>query len=204
MVRSQLCARDITDQRVLAVMSEVPRELFVPAGLRLCAYDDRALSIGCEQTISQPYMVAIMTQALRLKPDHRTLEIGTGSGYQTAILTRMCRRVYTVERLEQLAAEARSRLEQLAIDNVDYLVGDGSLGWTEHAPFDRILVTAGAPAVPQTLVDQLADGGLLVLPVGPLDEQILTVVERKGDRTIERPSLACRFVKLIGKAAWDA
>jgi protein-L-isoaspartate(D-aspartate) O-methyltransferase len=148
-------------------------------------------------------MVAIMTQCLELAPTHRVLEIGTGSGYQTALLAKLAAHVYTVERIGHLSEQAQANLSEVKIQNVSFRVGDGTLGWADHAPYDRILVTAGAPAVGQALVDQLVDGGLLVVPVGAPDEQVLTVVHRQGDRTIEKPSIACRFVKLIGKGGWD-
>ncbi len=204
MVRTQLGGRDISDQCVLAAMAEIPRELFVPPAQRPSAYDDRALPIGYDQTISQPYMVALMTEALRTEPQHRVLEVGTGSGYQTAILAKLAKHVYTVERIEALSGRAQCQLGELGFNNVSYRVGDGSLGWPDHCPYDRILVTAGAPSVPQLLVEQLNDGGLLVIPVGGMDEQILTTVQRIGQRTTEKPSIACRFVKLIGQAAWQA
>jgi len=203
MVEHQLRRRHITDQRVLSVMDELPREQFVGDSMLYEAYDDRALPIDCGQTISQPYMVAIMTQCLDLAPTHRVLEIGTGSGYQTAVLAKLAGHVYTIERIERLSQQARANLCQLGITNVSFRVGDGTLGWAKHGPYDRILVTAGAPAVGQTLVDQLVDGGLLVVPVGGPDEQVLTIVQREGNRTIEKPSIACRFVKLIGEEGWD-
>ena len=203
MVEHQLRRRHISDQRVLSAMDELPREQFVADSMLYEAYDDRALPIDCGQTISQPYMVAIMTQCLELAPTHRVLEIGTGSGYQAAVLAKLASQVYTVERIEHLSQQAQLHLARLGITNVSFRVGDGTLGWADHAPYDRIVVTAGAPAVGQALVDQLVDGGLLVVPVGGPDEQVLTVAQREGDRTVERPSIACRFVKLIGKEGWD-
>jgi protein-L-isoaspartate(D-aspartate) O-methyltransferase len=183
-------------------MERVPRERFVQSKEAGDAFSDRALPIDCGQTISQPYMVASMTEHLRVESRHRVLEIGTGSGYQAAILARLASHVYTVERLAPLQAAARDLLTALGVDNVSYHVGDGSLGWPAHAPYDRIMVTAGAPDVPRALVEQLVDGGLLVIPVGPEGEQTLTVVERVGSRTRERPQYACRFVKLVGQQAW--
>ncbi len=203
MVEHQLRRRHITDQRVLSAMAELPRERFIGDSMLCEAYDDRALPIDCGQTISQPYMVAVMTQCLEMAPTHRVLEIGTGSGYQTAVLAKLATHVYTVERIEHLSKQAQAHLSTLKIANVSFRVGDGTLGWADHAPYDRILVTAGAPAVGQALVDQLVDGGLLVVPVGAPDEQVLTVVQRQGDRKIEKPSIACRFVKLIGNEGWD-
>lgn len=202
MVNEQLRARGVRDERVLEAILNVPRERFVPPDCRLQAYEDRALPIGLGQTISQPYMVGAMTAVLRLESTHRVLEIGTGSGYQTAILSRLAREVYTIERLPELADRARTVLDEVGCQNVFYRVGDGTLGWPEHAPFDRILVTAGAPEIPRPLVDQLAEGGLLVIPVGHGPET-LTVVERWGDRTVERPVMSCRFVPLVGQAGWS-
>ncbi len=203
MVREQIRARGITNERVLAVMEQVPRERFVPPEERADALSDQALSIGCGQTISQPYMVAIMTDCLELDVHHRVLELGTGSGYQTAILARLAGEIYTIERIPELQDHAHAVLEALGITNVFYRTGDGSTGWPQQAPFDRIIVTAGAPEVPPSLVAQLADGGRLVIPVGGHDEQTLTVIERTGPRTREVPRLACRFVKLIGREAWQ-
>ncbi|NLX20612.1 MAG: protein-L-isoaspartate(D-aspartate) O-methyltransferase [Phycisphaerae bacterium] len=202
MVREQIRARGITSERVLAVMEQVPRERFVPERDRPDAFCDRALSIACGQTISQPFMVAAMTDCLGLEGHHRVLEIGTGSGYQTAILARLACEVYTIERIGELQNSARALLASLGITNVSYRTGDGSLGWPEQAPFDRIIVTAGAPEVPPSLTAQLTDSGRLVIPVGGRDEQILTIVERTGPHTREVPRFACRFVKLIGREAW--
>jgi protein-L-isoaspartate(D-aspartate) O-methyltransferase len=202
MVDEQIRSRGITDQRVLSAMVQIPRERFVPQTEAAAAFSDQALAIGQGQTISQPYMVASMTQELNLQPQHRVLEIGTGSGYQTAILAKLAQHVYTIERLEPLQTAARQLLQSLEINNVSYRLGDGSIGWKEQAPFDGIIVTAGAPQVPQTLIDQLLDDGRLVIPVGGHAEQILTVVQRQGLKTIETPRYPCRFVKLIGKQAW--
>src|SRR5687768_8554953 len=167
MVERQIASRGIRDPRVLAAMKDVPRELFVPDHLRSRAWDDRALPIADAQTISQPYIVAIMTELLAPEPHHRVLEVGTGSGYQTAILSRMAARVFSIERHPGLAEAAGRIMEGLAISNVDIRVGDGTVGLAEEAPFDRILVTAGAPAVPEALKEQLAEAGRLVIPVGP-------------------------------------
>jgi len=202
MVREQVRARGIRDERLLAVLEDVPRERFVPVGYRYDAFGDRALPIDCGQTSSPPSMVAAMTAALDVRPEHRVLEIGTGSGYQTAILARLARTVYTVERIGLLLDGARERLESLGIRNVEYRLGDGSLGWPDHAPYDRILVTAGAPEVPDALVDQLVDAGRLVIPVGDEIEQMLTVVDRLGPKRRETPQFPCRFVKLIGQQGW--
>lgn len=203
MVEEHLRDRGVRDSRVLAVMAEVPRERFVGADNLTSAYDDRALAIAAGQTISQPYMVGAMTAALKLDVSHRVLEIGTGSGYQTAILARLARQVYTIERIESLSRSAERLLDEMGFRNVSFRVGDGTLGWPEEAPFDRILVTAGAPCVPQPLLDQLVEGGRLVAPVGRSSTQTLLAVERYGRKTIEHAMMSCRFVPLIGREGWD-
>ena len=204
MVEADLRRRGIRDPRVLEAMTAVPRHRFVPEQERPHAYEDRALPLEKGQTISQPYMVAFMTEALRVGPEHRVLEIGTGSGYQTAVLARLAREVFTVERLPELQADARALLEGLGLGNVRFRVGDGSLGWPEHAPYDRILVTAGAPAVPPALERQLApDGGVLVIPVGDAEVQELVVLTRDGERWSSTPLLGCRFVPLVGDEGWQ-
>ena len=202
MVRTQLRSRGITDERVLEMMGRLARDEFLPTEFRQSAYDDRAVPLSDGQTLSQPYMVAIMTQLLELQRTLRVLEVGTGSGYQTAVLAGICPEVYTVERLAHLSHAARTQLARLGLNSVSYKVGDGTLGWQEHAPYDRILVTAGAPCVPQPLVDQLAEGGIIVIPVGGPQHQILTVLTRYEGKTVERPNLSCRFVHLIGQAGW--
>ena len=204
MVAEQLEARGIHDDAVLAAMRAVPRHLFVEPGLRGRAYDDSPLPIGAEQTISQPYMVALMSETLALRPGERVLEVGTGSGYQTAVLGALARRVCSIERLPRLADRARATLEALGIDNVWVRVGNGTLGWPDEAPFDRILVAAGGPSIPPPLVAQLADGGRMVLPVGSPEDQILTVVERVGGEIRKEAAGECKFVKLGGKYAWDS
>jgi protein-L-isoaspartate(D-aspartate) O-methyltransferase len=201
MVAEQLRARGVRDGRVLQVMEEVPRERFVD-GPAHYVYDDRALPIGLGQTISQPYIVAVMTQALELARHHRVLEVGTGSGYQSAILARLAQEVWTIERQNHLSGQARAVLDQLGMTNIHFLVGDGTKGWPEAAPFDRIIVTAGSPDVPAPLREQLAVGGLMVLPVGPVDQQNLVQVTRQEGRWTETPILACRFVRLIGTHGW--
>ncbi len=203
MVETQLAARGVRDARVLEAMREVPRDRFVPGSARYEAYEDRPLPIGEGQTISQPYMVAVMTEVLAPQPTDRVLEIGTGSGYQTAILARLAARVVSIERHAVLAARAKAVLDSLAITNVEVHVGDGTEGRPEDAPFDRILVTAGAPAVPDSLRQQLADGGRLVIPVGPSGFQHVTIVERRGDQYVERRGDACVFVPLIGRLGWQ-
>lgn len=203
MVQSQIRARGITEPRVLEAMETVPRERFVLPEDAADAFTDRALGIACGQTISQPFMVASMTDALLLQPHHRVLEIGTGSGYQAAILARLADHVYTIERLVPLKEKAESLLQLLGMTNISYRVGDGSLGWPEEAPFDGIIVTAGAPRIPQALIDQLADNGRLVIPIGNTVEQTLTIVERTGHRTREMPQYPCRFVRLLGEQGWS-
>lgn len=203
MVSTQLRRRGIDDPGVLAALARVPRERFVPSIQIPFACDDRALGIGHGQTISQPYMVALMTQALGVEPDHRVLEIGTGSGYQTAVLAALDAQVYSIERVPELAERARAILADLHIANVQIRAGDGSLGWPEEAPFDRILVTAGAPSVPRPLLDQLdPDNGRLVAPIGPREMQNLVVVERHGTEWVTEKLLECRFVPLLGREAW--
>ena len=202
MIDDQLRRRGIGDQRVLQVMARIPRENFVPQSLTEAAYEDRALDIGLGQTISQPYIVAYMTEKLNLQPDHRVLEIGTGSGYQTAVLASLCAEVYTLEHLAILSQRTQSTLARLGIENVEYRIDDGSVGWPERAPFDRIMVTAGAPAIPRPLVEQLRDGGRMIVPVGDRKLQQLLVIEKREGRFIEYPLIACRFVKLIGHCGW--
>ena len=203
MVRDQFIARGITDQRVLAAFYKVEREKFVPSEVRNNAYQDFPLSIGEGQTISQPYMVALMTQSLELKGDEKILEIGTGSGYQTAILAELARKVYSVERMRALAERARKLLEKLGYSNVKILLGDGTLGWEESSPYDRILVTAGAREIPQPLTDQLEEGGVMVIPVGNSYSQDLEVVRKRKNRIKTATVEKCVFVPLIGKYGWD-
>jgi protein-L-isoaspartate(D-aspartate) O-methyltransferase len=202
MVAQQLSQRGIEDTRVLQAMRDVPRHLFVPARQRTMAYEDMPLSIGYEQTISQPLMVAMMTAALQLHGHERVLEIGTGSGYQAAILSRLARVVFSIERIPELAAQARVTLTMAGMMNVHVLVGDGSLGLPEHGPYDAIIVTAASPRLPPPLVDQLKPGGRLIVPVGDRQEQTLTrvTVTSTGPR-VERLG-GCRFVPLIGRQGW--
>lgn len=202
MVEEQIRARGIRDPAVLDVLERVPRERFVPPEEVHEAFADRALPILCGQTISQPFMVAAMTAALKLRSTDRVLEIGTGSGYQTAVLASLARHVYTIERVAELKENTQRLMASLGYANVSFRAGDGTLGWPEEAPFDRILVTAGAPQVPPALIEQLADGGRLIIPVGSDKEQALTLVERRNGRVHEAVGIACRFVKLIGQQAW--
>lgn len=202
MVREQVRARGVRDRRVLAALATVPRHAFVPPALLHAAHDDAPLAIGCGQTISQPYMVALMTVALATRRTHRVLEIGTGSGYQAAVLAHLVRRVFTVERLGSLSTAAAERLTALGYRNVAYRVGDGSEGWPEEAPFDGIIVTAAAPDIPAPLLAQLAPGGRIVVPVGDRSLQVLTVAERGPGGLRTWTEGACRFVPLIGPHAF--
>ena len=202
MVSRQLRERGIHDQRVLDAMDRVPREWFVPPEAREQAYDDRALPIGAAQTISQPYMVALMTQELRLVGSEKVLEIGTGSGYQTAVLAELCGTVFTVERLRELSLRARAVLDARGYANVHFHVGDGTLGWPDHAPYDRIVVTAMAPALPEPLFQQLGEGGTLVIPIGDPERQTLQAINNVSGRPRVREICGCLFVRLIGAAGW--
>jgi len=204
MVEEQLVRRGITDARVLEAMRKVPRHLFVEEALRDRAYGDHPLPIGEGQTISQPYIVGIMTQLLHLTGSEKVLEIGTGTGYQTAVLAELARRVCSVERIASLAARARATLEAMGYTNVWVRTADGTFGWPDEAPFDRILVSAAAPAVPEPLFDQLVEGGRMVLPVGDPFAQTLTVVDRVGGEKKISADSGCVFVKLIGKYGWEA
>jgi protein-L-isoaspartate(D-aspartate) O-methyltransferase len=202
MVERQLLGRDIRDPRVLDAMREVPRHRFVPPSIRGSAYEDRPLPIGFGQTISQPYIVALMTQCLELKGEESVLEIGTGSGYQAAVLSRLCREVRSVERLPELAARAGKALAEAGAANVSVRTGDGTLGWPESAPFDAIVVTAGAPEVVRPLLDQLAEGGRLVIPVGPFGMQRLERWRRAGGRSEKEFVTHVAFVPLVGRHGW--
>jgi len=203
MVVEHLKARDITDPDVLRVMDQVRREEFVLDTYFSQAYADGPLPIGIGQTISQPYIVALMTQELRLAPGCTVLEIGTGSGYQTAVLSRLARRVHTIERFGQLSESAQAVLGRLGIDNVEFYIGDGSYGWPGSDTFDRVIITAAVPAIPQPLIDQLVEGGLMVVPIGSEWGQQLVVCEKIKAEIIEKPVCDVRFVKLIGRYAFD-
>ncbi len=203
MVETQLAAKGIEDPRVLEAMRKVPRHLFVDEALRGQAYGNHPLPIAEKQTISQPYIVALMTECLGLAGNEKVLEIGTGSGYQTAVLAELADRVFSIERIAALSHRARKVLDELGYRNVVLRIGDGTLGWKDEAPFDGILVSAGAPEVPQPLVDQLAVGGRLVVPVGDKISQRLVVVERTAEGIVKTESVGCRFVNLIGKWGWQ-
>ena len=205
MVETQLKARDISDPRVLKAMADIPRHLFVDEGLMDQAYNDNALPISEHQTISQPYIVALMTQALELKGRERVLEIGTGSGYQTAVLASLSDRVFSIERIASLAAGARKILDALNFYNVAIRVGDGSYGWKEEAPFDAIITTAAVPDTPRHLLEQLVPGGRMVVPVGNREVQTLYKFTRSAENPeeIKKEDLGgCRFVSLIGESGW--
>lgn len=204
MVERHLAGRDITDPAVLAAMGQVPREEFLPPEAARSAYDDRPLPIGQGQTISQPYVVALMIQAVEPRPSDRVLEIGTGSGYAAAVLSRVVARVYTIERHPELASQASGRWAALGLDNIEVRVGDGSLGWPEQQPFDGIIVTAAAPKAPPSLVGQLAVGGRMVVPVGPSSwAQRLIQFHRRADASLEESDLGgVAFVPLVGAEGW--
>jgi protein-L-isoaspartate(D-aspartate) O-methyltransferase len=203
MVATQLVRRGISDEGVLEAMRSVPRHLFVAPGMESRAYGDHALPIGAGQTISQPFMVALMTQALELTGHEKVLEIGTGSGYQTAILSKLSEQVFSIERVASLATRARQVLEELGAANVAIRVGDGTIGWKEFEPYDRIIVTAGAPDVPPSLVEQLADPGIMAVPVGTQGLQQLRIVEKSEGEITTRDGGGCVFVPLVGREGWS-
>ncbi|MBN1796457.1 MAG: protein-L-isoaspartate(D-aspartate) O-methyltransferase [Sedimentisphaerales bacterium] len=203
MLERDLKGRGIKDPRLLKAMTEIPRELFVGNSHLGQAYSDGPLPIDCGQTISQPYIVALMTEELKITPDCEVLEIGTGSGYQTAILCKLAKYVYTVERFEELSQAAQKILGELGIINVEFRTGDGSCGWAQDSTFDKILVTAALPTIPQSLIDQLADGGIMVAPVGPTGVQRLVALEKKNDKIAERFICDVRFVRLIGRHGFN-
>ncbi len=203
MVREHLMARGIKDPRVLQAMTKIPRHRFVESALADRAYDDEPLPIGERQTISQPYMVAFMSEALELTGRERVLEIGTGSGYQTAVLAELCLNVFSVEKFGPLAEKARVLLDELNYYNVALHVGDGTLGWSEHAPFDAIIVTAGSPELPRPLIAQLSIRGRIVLPIGNERSQTLKRFQRTASGLQEEGLGDCRFVKLLGKYGWS-
>jgi protein-L-isoaspartate(D-aspartate) O-methyltransferase len=202
MVEEQLMPRGINDQKVLQAFYKVERHLFMPRELRETSYADYPVPIGEGQTISQPFIVALMTECLGLSGEEKVLEIGTGSGYQTAILAELAKEVYSVERFAKLSKNAESALRETGYQNVKLKVGDGSLGWPEEAPFDRIIITAASPRIPLPLTEQLKDGGRLVLPLGESFSQMLTVVEKKGNKLESTEVCGCVFVPLVGKYGW--
>ena len=203
MVEEQVVARGIKSPRLLAAMRKIPRHLFVDPGLLQRAYDDSSLPIGEKQTVSQPYMAARMTEALDLCGEEKVLEIGTGSGYQSALLAELSFNVFSIEKIRALAVKARAVLDRLQYHNIAIQVGDGTIGWPEHSPFDAIMVTAGAPDVPRPLIEQLAVGGRLVIPVSDDDSQVLVRVTRHPSKFEEEQLGDCRFVKLWGKFGWQ-
>lgn len=208
MLERDLKGRGIIDPHVLKAMAEIPREEFLPDACRPQAYADGPLPIGLDQTISQPYIVALMTQELRLNPDCEVLEVGTGSGYQTAVLSRLAKKVYTIERFRELSESAEAILRRLGVNNVAFCVGDGSCGWPQdqlplRGYFDRIIVTAGVPKMPEPLAEQLAEGGLVVIPVGYGGLQELVVGKKQQGQIAEKTICSCRFVKLIGEYAFE-
>lgn len=203
MVKNDLQGRDITDPDVLRVMAEIPRELFVPEAYRTQVYSDGPLPIGMGQTISQPYIVALMTQELKVNRDCEVLEVGTGSGYQAAVLSELVKKVYTIERVNSLSESARVVLDECGITNVEFCVGDGSCGWPGDKVFDRIIVTASVPSIPELLVKQLVEGGRIVAPVGSLGVQRLVVCEKKAGRIAESVICDVRFVRLLGEYGFE-
>ncbi|MGH7798323.1 MAG: protein-L-isoaspartate(D-aspartate) O-methyltransferase [Candidatus Binatia bacterium] len=202
MIQEQVIARGIDDVRVIAALRKIPRHLFVDRGIVNRAYHDSALPIGEKQTLSQPYMAARMTAALCLTGEEKVLEVGTGSGYQTALLAELCFNVFSVEKLRALSRKARTVLDHLEYQNVALHVGDGTIGWSEHAPYDAILVTAGAPSAPKPLLEQLARAGRLVIPIGDEQSQSLLRVTRNRTGFTEERLGECKFVKLVGKYGW--
>jgi len=202
MIEEQLLERGIKDLALMEVMSRVPRHLFVDSSLQQRAYGDYPLPIGENQTISQPYIVASMTEALQLKGEERVLEIGTGSGYQTAILAEMASQVFTIERIRPIVQKTKVLLNSLMYENIIFKVFDGTYGWRDQSPFDAILISAATPNIPTALIEQLADKGRLVAPVGGRESQKLTVLSKVGNRLVSREKESCKFVPLIGKFAW--
>lgn len=203
MIEEQLKPGGVRDSRVLEIMAKIPRHRFVEKGMEDQAYLDRPLTIGSGQTISQPFIVGFMTQALGLKGKETVLEIGTGCGYQTTVLAHLAKKVYTVERIASLSMKGRKLLYRFGCDNVEFKIGDGTLGWPEKAPFDAIIVTAAGPEIPESLKSQMADGGRMVIPVGPVDSQKLYLVGREKESWPVAELTECRFVKLVGKEGWS-
>jgi protein-L-isoaspartate(D-aspartate) O-methyltransferase len=202
MVQEQAVARGIQDPRVIAALRKIPRHLFVDIGIVNRAYDDSALPIGEKQTLSQPFMTARMVEALSLSGEEKVLEIGTGSGYQTAVLAELCFNVFSVEKIRVLSRKARTLLDQLGYQNIALHVGDGTIGWSEHAPYDGIIVSAGSPSVPQPLLEQLGEHGRLLIPIGDEQTQTLVRVSRRPSGFHQEQLGECKFVKLFGKYGW--
>jgi protein-L-isoaspartate(D-aspartate) O-methyltransferase len=202
MVQEQIVGRGIKHRRVIEAMRKIPRHFFIDAGIINRAYNDCALPIGEKQTLSQPYMAARMVEALELRGQEKVLEVGTGSGYQTALLAELCFNVFSVEKVRNLARRAREVLDKLEYHNIAIHVGDGTIGWSEHAPYDAIIVAAASPELPAPLLEQLSMSGTLIIPVGDEQTQILTRVRRSASGFVEEQLGECKFVKLIGKYAW--
>jgi protein-L-isoaspartate(D-aspartate) O-methyltransferase len=202
MVQEQLIPRGIEDPRVLEVFSKVERHKFIPEDFRSSSYADYPVSIGEGQTISQPFIVALMTQSLGVNPEDKILEIGTGSGYQAAVLAELAREVHTIERIESLAKRSEALLKDLGYHNISIRVDDGTLGWKEKEPFNKIIITAASPRIPLPLTEQLAEGGKLILPLGEAFSQVLTLVEKKAGRLYQQQICGCVFVPLVGKYGW--
>lgn len=203
MIEEQLSGRGIKDLSVMEVLSRVPRHLFVGSSLRHRAYGDYPLPIGENQTISQPYIVGLMTEVLQLKGSERVLEIGTGSGYQTAILAELASQVFTIERIKTIAQKTKKLLEGLRYKNIIFKTFDGTYGWRDQSPFDAILISAATPSIPTSLIEQLADNGRLVAPIGGRESQDLIILNKKGDQITQQKIGDCKFVPLIGKFAWS-
>lgn len=202
MVQEQLIPRGIKDPRVLEVFSKIERHRFIPDDFRGSSYADYPISIGEGQTISQPFIVALMTQSLEVSPEDKILEIGTGSGYQTAVLAELAKEVYTIERIESLAKRAEALLRGIGYNNIIIKVDDGTLGWKENAPFDKIIITAASPRIPLPLTEQLAEKGKLIVPLGEPFSQVLTLVEKRADQLQYQQICGCVFVPLVGKYGW--
>jgi protein-L-isoaspartate(D-aspartate) O-methyltransferase len=203
MVEQQIKKRGVSDKRVLAAMETVPRHEFVEEGLKGVAYEDNPLPIGMDQTISQPYIVALMTDLLDVSEEHKVLEIGTGSGYQAAVISHLSMSVITVERIPKLFKNAKETLRKLGYNNITVVMADGSIGYREYAPYDRIIVTAASPSIPDELIDQLADSGKMVIPVGGKITQQLLVLKKEGTKVIKTDSIGVRFVPLKGRKGWQ-
>ena len=203
MVEQQIKKRGISNPNVLEAMEKVPRHEFVEEGLKGVAYQDNPLPIGMDQTISQPYIVALMTDLLDISKGHKVLEIGSGSGYQAAVISHLAMSVITVERIPKLFKKAKETLRKLGYNNITVVMADGSIGYREYAPYDRIIVTAASPSVPEELIEQLADAGKIVIPVGGMYTQQLVVLKKEGDKTIRTESIGVRFVPLLGRKGWE-